>query len=562
MKTLFYAKMFVLKFTTPSESKLEYISVSNVCVFASFLIVEILPCNPNPCQHGSACSVSDGGEPVCDCFGAYTGDYCETLLVHFPPVPFLVLNQSYSFTIYAFPDTILNIEIITTALIDVTPSHLLQILPGESNVTFELTPHLEGMFQLSYALQSPDGTAMMETAVVSAGIHSPSNYFDSLGLPRGILGIGCCAFESSSLESLCASLPPGQPSLVSSCSWTGSDDGSSFATSGVTFITSQALNLPLSIAGMDGTVQDGLNTNLPNPSLECSSCNYNRSSKVGCYQYETTPSYVDNMLSSHALLQTFLAAIDSILPQQASIKLDGARENAAVYQPFDYQAAITSVFAGNMAAGCGTLKLPDGMYYILRTKAPLSVSLATETLILTPSDSVCFGVNICSGLYSSVIMSIGEGSVNPLSSTSYLADFYNAGFDVSVQSIELSAQGLDTLNEKGFWNGSGHYQPSVPSYDLRIQVLLSGDVGTAILTSFKFSGEISMSLTQGSMVSKHANIHVRVLPLHTCVHKKAVCFSYHNQALHIRTHLHVHVCTSIFEQICTLSCRQKSKCLL
>ena len=86
-----------------------------------------------------------------------------------------------------------------------------------------------------------------ESIVTVIGNQRPASrpeyaYFTRGGLDRGQLGVGCCQYTYQLAESICSS----SLQFISSCSWLGR---SGPLTSGVVFVKTSDIDLPLSIAG-------------------------------------------------------------------------------------------------------------------------------------------------------------------------------------------------------------------------------------------------------------------------------------------------------------------------
>ena len=121
-----------------------------------------------------------------------------------------------------------------------------------TTVVYTLHPNEPGLFQVHYNIRpknnfrKPENSVVLVTSSDSSG-KEDNNYFQSLGLSDGQLELGCCSNSLFMSSAQCIS----KLSFFPSCQWFSAEGETEFISKGVVFIGGRALNLPLSIAGID-----------------------------------------------------------------------------------------------------------------------------------------------------------------------------------------------------------------------------------------------------------------------------------------------------------------------
>ena len=295
-------------------------------------------CNPNPCLHNGTCAAvnSDDGF-TCNCEGTgYGGPTCSIGIVHIPSIPTLLKNApSTSLEIAASPDESLTVHIHGGAGIQVTPSRVTIRYP-ETKAEFNITGKHSGFYTLQYFLsgRSADSFASPRPSVVFVTrlrFGSSNWYFQAVDSNTGIIKESCCA-PNTTLYSECP-VSTEKVELLSTCSWQQS--GQSYTTSGIVFSRYSNLSLPLSITGINVILSgNSLVTELPqsfSSSSTCTPCEANRNNTADptrpfppqyekCYYYNFTIVDLEDLLTSHSLVTTYLNRIGSILPSWIAIR--------------------------------------------------------------------------------------------------------------------------------------------------------------------------------------------------------------------------------------------------
>ena len=486
---------------------------------------EVLPCDPDPCLHGGQCSESEEGLPLCNCTGTlYKGDTCETGLVLVPRIPILVQGtQSENFTIQAAPTNTLNIGCNINFQLQISPSTKLVVKAMETSTNFSLTPKITGLFPIIYSLfgQAVEETnfetpEMSVVLVKSTAASSQSTFFSSLGLAKGQVGVGCCKYNYTFPipSASCANLI----TLSSSCNW--DNNWGDLVTSGTVFISSEGIDLPVSLVGLGlGGGQGSFSTYLPSVfgggTRECSQCSQCQptttsseclssiadSTATGCQAWSQGVSFdeedMESMLTANAMSVTFLKKIQTLLPSWLTVVGNSAAVSNGYYL-FDYKSFIGSSTDATKLLGCE--KLPpstSGLAYSFRTMSEMYVDIGQNAMIYNPSSTdsspLCFSLNLCLGESSYLFVSIPEGLQELILSQSEFTSLSNIGWEFTFYYIQFHKYGIAVSPFSNPFLIADAYNSDVQSvsYDFLLRGRASGGfVGGNTTLNLEFVGEM------------------------------------------------------------------------
>lgn len=474
---------------------------------------EVLPCDPNPCKHGGQCSVSEEGSPLCNCTGTlYKGDACQTGLVIVPKLPVLAQGvQSQNFTIQAAPTSTLNIGCNLNYQIQMSPSTKLVVEGQQKGTNFTLTPQISGLFTIGY---TPYGQAVQETnfetpeksvvLVKSSSASGTSDYFSTLGLSKGELGIGCCKYNYSFPIPTASCANP--IFLSSSCSWDNAYDD--LLTSGTVFISSEGIDIPVSLVGLGLTGGQGyfdtyLPSNFQGGTRECSQCVQCQAtttssqcpinianSNTGCVAWSQSVPFdeanMDSMLAANSLSVTFFKKIQKLFPSWLTVQGNSDATNDGYYL-FDYKSFIGSSTEAVKLFGCESLPASaSGLAYNFRTMSEMSIAIWQDTYIYKPSSTdgapLCFSLDLCLGENSPLFVSVPEGLHTLILSQPQFSSLSNKGWNFSFDYAQFHQFGISVTPFSGPFLIADAYSSSVqPAWYDHV-----------------FHGRVSGSLTGGS----------------------------------------------------------------
>ena len=460
----------------------------------NFTCIEIETCNPSPCQNGGTCFVTNDNSPSCYCNFDFTGQYCEIVVIKTPELPAVKIN-SQTETLYINASTNQNITIIVVcdSSIVVSPYNRLLITSRSKSVGFKLTPHAEGVFIITYVIETKGNYQQPENNIllaISNSDYSSSVYFSSNNLENGIMEPGCCQKITTFKQNYCISTLQ-NVFLSSSCIWY---DSTIFKTKGLTFIHNDDLMLPVSIAGVNASLSSqNLDISINNDNLNCGQCHHDSRHTDQCFNWDLNVSDTHSMVVSHSLFTTFLNKVHHILPVGLNIELFSNGNKEIPLQYYDFLAMIKTAYEVQDIQGCELLPLkPSGLYYIVRVNADLKLRVKGQQLVYqyhVQSRPICFALDICQGQLASLHISLTERAGNVLTDLYPISQFKIAGWNIHFITCTLSSLGLDLINNEVFWNGSQSVLLDVPLYDTELSFTASGTLINHNLTvGVSFSG--------------------------------------------------------------------------
>ena len=474
----------------------------------NYTYIEIETCNPSPCQNGGTCFVTNDNFPSCHCNLDFTGQYCETVVIKTPALPAVKVNsQTETLYINASTNQDIIVIVVCSSSIVVSPHNRLLITPSSKSVAFQLTPRAEGVFIITYVIETKENYQQPENSIllaISNLDHSSSMYFSSNNLENGIVGAGCCQKITTFKQNYCVSTSQ-DVFLSSSCMWS---DNTILITKGIMFIHSDDLKLPVSIAGVNASLSSpNLDISINNDHLTCGQCPHFPSHKDRCFNWDLDVSDTHAMVVSHSLFATFLKKVHHILPIGLNIELlsrsNGNKEISLQY--YDFLAMIKTAYEVQAIQGCELLSFkPSGLYYIVRVNANLKITVKEQQCFYqyhAESRPICFALDICQGQVASLHISLTERAGNILTDLYPISQFKIAGWNVHLTTCTLSRFGLDLVNNEIFWNGSQNVHLNVPSYDNEISFTASGKLVNHNLTvGVTFTGKTFIQINTVNQV--------------------------------------------------------------
>ena len=481
-----------------------------------FYYSEKIPCNPDPCNGGQCIAMSQLRVESCDCSETLlVGQYCQLSTLRTPTINILMEGQSSdNILLQTQPGESIKIVVSSNSEFVQINRNKAQVslkLPKETGRgTFSVLPQQKGLYSLSYSMKSSSLSVMPEDSPIlvlphNASDHTRNNYFTSQHLDPGKLAAGCCQYDYNLPMSVC----PSDLTLKSSCMWMNSPvPGISASTGGIVFMTSNDIELPLSIAGIQlllsaksssasGIVEIGSNVDLQSCNAQCQPSN--RESAQTCLITDRSVHFdeydMQDMLEQNSLVSTFLEKISLLLPSWLHIQVLSGLDDKK-YAPYDFKAYFG--FQDNLQnlKGCDSVVPTSATaMYALRTDATLQITIEhiQFSVIVSASNSLCFVVDICDP----VKPSLSAPFPPELATISYLEQLMVKGWNIHPSSITFAEDGISKATEfddRRFWDGHENQEISLPNYDFEMPASFSGS-----LTGGETAAELAFD---GSMLYK------------------------------------------------------------
>ena len=477
-----------------------------------FCFLERIPCDPDPCNGGQCIAMSQLGAEVCDCSDTLlAGPHCQLSTLRTPTISVLTEGQnSDSILLQTQPGESLKVVVISNSefvLINRNQVPVSLTMPTETGrSTFSVLPQQKGLYSLSYSMRSSSLSVIPEDSPIlvlpqNASEHTQNNYFTSQRLVPGNLAVGCCQHDYNLPMSVC----PTDLMLKSTCMWTTSPmSGVSASTGGVVFMTADDIELPLSIAGVQllfsnessstGIVEIGSNADLQTCNPQCQPTN--RESAETCSITDRSVRFdeydMQDMLEQNSLLSTFVAEMALFLPSWLAIQVLSGLDDKK-YAAYDFKAYFGFQDDLQNLKGCGSIVPTSAMaMYALRTDATLQITVEPVhfSVIVTPSNSLCFVVDICDSFKPTLTAPFPPS----LATISYIEQLTVKGWNVRPTSVTFAKGGISKATElpyRTIWDGHENREISLPNYDFEMAATFTGSLtGGGTAAEMAFDGSV------------------------------------------------------------------------
>lgn len=372
------------------------------------------------------------------------------------------------------------INIITE--LNVWPTNIITIPPNTNLATFKLTGYVPGIYKVSYEIYSRDQYSSVDDSHIII-------YSSSSSLSSSILQPGCCTISSpinycpNSVEDIIFS--------STSSIWSSSNQ---ILTHGITFVTSNDIQLPLSITGTDAKFTydsisvSPLSTDITLDGQCIANCTSNGN---------VTTDDIYTMAQSHSLLRTFLSSINAMIPSNITIS-QASNNPQSSYKPFNFMASLSKFSDLDEVEGCSTIETSqDNFAYALRaSNIDINITVNGQTLQHRASDDIfCIALDVCTVPQDPVYISIPKNVGSLISSLSSFAPFTLAGWAFDISSVRLSSYGVNYNDNVWLWNGTELIHVSLVPHDVGITVESHHSQINGFLTiQTSFTGDIDISL--------------------------------------------------------------------
>ena len=440
-------------------------------------------CHSNPCYPGR-CSTTGKGEIDCDCEGTFrTGDRCEITYVNISPFEILEPNKDYEITVTSLSSLkrhlFVNTSDISKLLITENKKLTIPKSSEEHSGSFWLHTNSPGIYRVSYAVSPSNAVNIPEDSIALVMPitfrEDRRNYFDVLGLDKGILSPGCCTATHLRMK------PPSCRSNIffsSSCEWT-STGTDVFSSKGVIFVGNHKLSLPLSIFGASINISSPFYASLPFNfeviSKKCLACDQqdteclSTGSSVFFDEFDTK-----DLLSHQSLLQTVLFNIRPMFPSWLSVNA-WQRSGTPLYSVYDYSSSLVLGRDLKMVKGCESFSIQDEekIFYVLRTAEPLHVKVDHFNAFVhsTASKPLCIVIDMCQDV-SPQVLTLIPSSLQPsrLESLQYFQYLLDENGELTLKQLILSEVGMkqSLTNDEKFWSGIEYFMPVLPTFEFEV----------------------------------------------------------------------------------------------
>ena len=439
--------------------------------------VEIEACTPNPCQHGGMCTVNEDRSFTCDCAGTmYTGINCENGIISVPVYPSLITNIQYSFVVTAKPDKNLILTMLPDdrSAVIVNPQSV-EFTQNINSHNFTMESKRSGLFKLNYRISGASASRFKlpqpSSVIAIENDTDESNsmeYFESRGLPYGLLQAGCCTPPAFFLEYGCPS-GSGIVRFNATCAW----NQKGLHSIGIVFSDNNGFGLPVAIAGIRFDLNFGLISlstfELRDPCNKCTQGLGRTDDVVGlsteeCEQFKPSITDIRLFLDSEALAFTYLYYSNQLLPQWLKLNVT---QSMRLHDSKSYRVTLAKSSEIEKVEGCNFTEVySDGLYSVLMYSGILNVSVNLEEFIHTSQiHPVCFAVNLCEGKSSPLYISIPPDASDILSNFVFM-DILKL-WNITLYSISVTSNTITTeMYEGTYWNGIGNHILKLKNYNL------------------------------------------------------------------------------------------------
>lgn len=355
------------------------------------MFIVIPACLYNPCKHGGSCKEIRVTNFECNCTGThYKGGNCDIGVIEVPPIPILMVDQVSNLTISAQPDTELIVQITSSSdYLIVTPS-LFYHYSEFPQLSFTLLAKEKGVYSLTFTLFGTDSEMFEEPETVQVlALYSSDAVPPYISDP---ITPGCCTpggGQTYQCPSSTSSI-----TVPSTCQWE-TDSSGGHTTTGVVFVNSPHLSLPISISGLylSGANLDELVISLPHQNVPCTGCGSN------CSNYNVSATDTLRHILSRSLGRAFLSVIVDLIPEWLSFDIYQLNTSNIHVSQNDFLLKVLNGNAVDLIDGCEELELySEGFYAIYRHHGKFSVSVDQQKLTYTPDTGdkpICFAIDLC-----------------------------------------------------------------------------------------------------------------------------------------------------------------------
>ena len=451
------------------------------------LLSEGNPCLSNPCMHNGTCTSTEDGLYLCNCTETgYGGLACNTgeIKVQVPQVLIVGSNASLLFNTPPGSQLVIKVSVFP---IDLAPSSSIITLRPKTEIKLVTNVPL-GIYTIQYDLSGQDSNSFLKplNSIVMV-VNSTSPFTNQTARTKAvILKEGCCSLQNNELYkcpiSTFESISNTKVIVKSTCAWSKTLD-----TSGIVFITTPEMSLPVSMNGF--SIQKTLQPMANNQ--KCAQC-----SIPGCRSNNFLLSDVCNLIAARSLSATYLENIKALLPSwfQINYPVQDTKEYNS-FGIYDLTAQIVDVITLKQLRGCESiLSDADGVYSALQFNHPLRARIGEEIVLYSPdatyASPLCFVVDVCKGLLSPLYIGLNSQAQMVTMSLEFLGPFIHKGWRINMTSLEMHAVNQEyTLSDFFYWNGMVLDQLISPTYDLALKLNLQVPLNYGeVMLKLQFSG--------------------------------------------------------------------------
>ena len=450
-------------------------------------------CQPNPCGLGK-CSLTNEGKINCNCKDTFTkGERCHIHYIKTNPVPILTVGNTHTVQVMSSINKIFvtsnnnnSLSIIGSPILNMGTVSLYRVLANQP-----------GFYKVSYSVILPsveypvlDSTVFLVFPSVQ---HRSTNqdYFDTLGLPKGHLGIGCCDNQLNLTPHQCVT----NITLYSSCKWTSTSQSDS--SEGIIYLRVNTLYLPLSIVGIQVN-KNGMGLYTSHQSYTTSSGNCASCSGTGCHRNKTSIRYnmetISNIVNYDSLFTTFLRNVRSFLPSWLSVVIHTTRIESIGYSQYNFMSSVSTT------EGCDELpNIAQGLQYTIKTTSRLLFTISQRPILVLPtaSNPFCVVVDMCSDIFPVMYAPIPSEIIHLLPYLTLLQSLLAGDTEINYKWIALqeqhSIQVHNAVMSNLYWNGTHRFTPSTPDYyefKLAVNFTKTFNGGNNLKVLMKFEGDV------------------------------------------------------------------------
>ena len=422
-----------------------------------------------------------------------------------PNYPPLILSAQTNFTLFAYPDFELTVQLRSSGDLDFSPSNaILFFSPTQTSADILITGKVAGIFTINYEIGGISSLQFQQPEpdiiIVEPAVSIPPTYFTSRGLESGMLEAGSCE-DSMPLGYICP-FETDRILFSSTCRWHRN------TSPGLIFSSYKQLSLPVAIAGAGIT---NLNINdqsrvVPLMGNELrEQCNFIPQRSSCTFKPSDSVQEIQNFLQTEALAYTYLNEIQQLIPSwlQFSVNTDTLRTHDSTSYMIDL---IESDSISGIEECPNMFTLRSGMYSVLKYSGSLNFSINSNSHgMISPGSPICFAVNLCEGLNSPLLITIPDSAQEIVDSLSFAQIIRNYGWEFKINSIALSSTPFSHLLSRSnddYWFGNRETTYSFFDSNIVVDGRFSHSFSLGTLQiSYSLKGSAYMSYDNLDMVS-------------------------------------------------------------